>query len=109
MPHRPPVRKSDANKSSANKSRAEENAETLAVAALSFLAADPERLSRFLSLSGVDIASLRQAAAQEGFLAGIMAHLAADEALLLEFAAASGRAPEQIAAACQSLNPGFES
>jgi hypothetical protein len=104
LPHRPPIYKSDA-----RKSRTEENAETLAVEALSFLAADPERLSRFLSLSGVDIASLRHAAAQEGFLAGIMAHLAADEALLMEFAAASGRAPEQIAAACQSLNPGFDS
>jgi hypothetical protein len=108
LPHRPAARTFDANKSRAGKSRTGEHAETLAVAALSFLAADPERLSRFLSLSGLDIASLRQAAAQEGFLAGVMAHLAADEALLMEFAAASGRAPEQIAAACQSLNPGFD-
>ena len=118
MPIRPPARKSDAGKSFAgksfagksfaDKSAARENADEVAVAALSFLAADPERLSRFLSLSGLDVAHLRQAAALEGFLAGVMAHLAGDEALLLEFSAASGRAPEQIAAACQALNPGFE-
>ncbi len=85
-----------------------EKAEALAVAALAFLAAEPERMSRFLNLSGLDVAHLRRAAAQEGFLAGLMAHLASDEALLLEFAAAGGHRPEAVAAACQALNPGFD-
>jgi hypothetical protein len=84
------------------------DAEAVAIAALGFLAADPERLSRFLAISGLDVAHLRSAAAEEGFLAGILAYLAADESLLLEFAAASGRAPEAIAAANLALNPGFE-
>jgi hypothetical protein len=95
-------------RSPARPTKTSQSAETLAVEALGFLAADPERLERFLSLSGLDVAHLRRAAAQEGFLAGVMAHLAADEALLLEFAAASRRRPEEIAAACQALNPGFD-
>ena len=47
-------------------------------------------------------------ATDEGFLAGVMAHLVSEEALLLEFAAAAGRAPEEIAAADHVLNPVFE-
>jgi hypothetical protein len=85
-----------------------ESAEAVAVEALSFIAAEPERLSRFLALSGLEVVNLRQVAAQEGFLAGVMAFVASDEALLLEFAAASGRAPDHIAAACQALNPAFD-
>ena len=85
-----------------------EAAEAMAVAALGFLAAEPERLSRFVALSGLEVADLRRAARDEGFLAGIMAYVAADEALLLEFAAASGRNPEEIAAAHRVLNPDFE-
>jgi hypothetical protein len=88
--------------------RDREGAEATAVAALGFLAADPERLSRFVALSGLDVAHLRMAAQDEGFLAGIMAYVVADEALLLDFAAASGRRPEEIAAAHHVLNPDFE-
>ncbi len=85
-----------------------EAAEVLAVAALGFIAADPERLSGFLALSGLDVAHLRAAARDDGFLAGLMAHVAADEQLLLAFAAAQGVAPEEVAGACQALNPDFE-
>lgn len=88
--------------------RGREAAEELAIAALGFIAADPERLSDFLALSGLDVAHLRAAARDDGFLAGLMAHLAADEGLLLAFAAAQGLAPEEVAAACQALNPDFE-
>jgi hypothetical protein len=83
-------------------------AEQLAVEALGFLAAEPERLQHFLSLSGLDVVNLRQTAAQKGFLAGVMAHLASDEALLLEFSAAGCHRPEVVGAACQMLNPGFD-
>ncbi len=85
-----------------------EGAEATAVAALGFLVAEPERLSRFVALSGLDVGNLRMAARDEGFLAGIIAYVAADETLLLEFAAASGRKPEEIAAAHHVLNPDFE-
>ncbi len=99
MPIRPPLGRQKAQETR------RVSAEAVAVEALSFIAAEPERLSRFLSLSGLEVVNLRQAAAQDGFLAGVMAHLASVEALLLEFAAASGRRPEDMASACQALNP----
>ena len=80
-----------------------ENAEDMAAAALGFLASDAERLSRFLALSGLDPGHLRQAAAEPGFLPGVMAYLASDEPLLLQFAAESGERPETVAAACALL------
>lgn len=84
---------------------ARDEAEQLAIAGLSYLAGDPERLSRFLALSGLDIAHLRAAAAEPGFLGGVMAFIVADERTLMDFAAAGGFAPERIAAAHRALNP----
>ncbi len=74
-------------------------AETLAIAGLGFLASDGERLEPFLSLSGLDPGNLRAAAASPGFLAGVLDHLAANERLLLAFAAEAGRDPADIARA----------
>jgi hypothetical protein len=82
-----------------------DEAESMAIAALAFIAGDPERLSRFLALSGLDPGHLRRAAAEPGFLAGVLAFLAGDERLLLDFAAAQGVPPERVAGACQCLNP----
>src|ERR1700674_58275 len=76
--------------------RTREAAETLAVQALSFLAADPEQLSRFLALSGIGPDSIRAAAAQPEFLAGVLAHLAQDDALLVAFAAEAGVKPGAV-------------
>ena len=80
-------------------------AETIAIEALSFLAADPERLDRFLALSGIGLENLRAAAAEPGFLAAILDHLAADEKLLLAFAAHAGQNPEDIVKARDILSP----
>jgi hypothetical protein len=86
-----------------------EVAEDMAIKGLGFIAGDDERLSRFLALSGIDAAHLREAAAEPGFLAGVMAHLASDEGLLLAFAAEIGAAPEEVGAACGLLaGPGFD-
>ena len=85
-----------------------EQAEILAVEALTWLADDPERLSRFLSLSGLDVVNLRREATQKGFLAGVMAYVASDESLLLDLAAAIGRRPEEVSAAHQMLNGPFD-
>ena len=81
-------------RNAANRSR--EAAETLAVQALNFLATEPARLSRFLALSGLDPASIRTAAAEPGFLAGVLAHLGEDEALLTRFAADAGITPAEV-------------
>ena len=82
-------------------------AESLAIEALGFLAGDPELLSRFLALTGIEIASLRAAAAQPGFLAGVLAFVAGHEKTLTAFAAAAGKTPETVAAAHRALNPEF--
>jgi hypothetical protein len=62
-------------------------AEDMAVAALTFIAQDGERLGRFLALSGLEAGNLREAAAEPGFLVGVLDYLSSDEALLLAFAA----------------------
>jgi Protein of unknown function (DUF3572) len=82
-----------------------EAAEALALAALEFLARDEERIGRFFSLSGLDPGSLRKAAAEPGFLPGVLDHLATDETLLLAFAGEAGIAPEQIGEARRLLAP----
>ena len=76
--------------------RSREAAESLAIQALNFLANEPERLGRFLALSGLGPESIRAAAGESGFLAGVLAHLGEDEALLLAFAAEAGVKPTEV-------------
>jgi hypothetical protein len=73
-----------------------EFAEMLAIEALSFLADDPERLSRFLAFTGIEAQSLRDAALEPNFLLGVLDHLAADERLLGEFATQREIGPETV-------------
>ena len=73
-----------------------EAAEALAIQALNFLATEPARLTRFLALSGLDPASIRAAAAESGFLAGVLAHLGENESLLMAFAAEAGVTPADV-------------
>src|SRR5215470_16419399 len=75
---------------------AREAAESLAIQALNFLATEPERLGRFLALSGLGPESIRAAAAESGFLAGVLAHIGEDEALLVAFAAQAGVKPAEV-------------
>jgi hypothetical protein len=80
-----------------------EEAELLAVAALSFLAEDPERLGRFLGETGLDPESLRAAAAAPGFLPAVLDYLIGHEDVLLAFAADRGMDPAAIAVARAAL------
>ncbi len=73
-----------------------EAATALAIAALSFIADDPERLGRFLSLTGIDPQMIRAAAQEPGFLLGVIDHLAADESLLLGFAQEHEINPDEV-------------
>lgn len=73
-----------------------DHAEGVAVAALAFIAADPERLGRFLAATGIGPADIRIAAREPLFLAGVIGHIAADEQLLLAFAAEMGMQPSEI-------------
>jgi hypothetical protein len=87
----------------------QEAAETIAIDALAELAADPERLGRFLTLTGLAPETLRDVAGAPGFLAAVLQHLAEDEPALLAFAANRGIAPETVEAARSALaGPAFE-
>jgi hypothetical protein len=67
--------------------------ENLAIQALTFLAADPDRLGRFLAVTGIGPEAIRKAAADPTFLAGVLDHVVADEALLIAVAQHAGVSP----------------
>ncbi len=75
----------------------------LAVQALGFIAAEPERLTRFLNMTGIAAADIRRAAREPGFLAGVLEHMLGDERLLLDFAAFAGIDPAAVARAKRTL------
>ncbi len=85
--------------------------ESVAISALGFLAAEESRLERFLAISGLGPHNLRQAAADPGFLAGVLDYIVADERLLVAFAAREGLDPAAVARAKESLGgapPSFD-
>ncbi len=79
------------------------SARSLAVSALTFIAADPDRLGQFLGLTGLGPDNLRTAAADPAFLSSVLDYLVADEELLVGFAADAGLKPETIARAHAAL------
>jgi hypothetical protein len=80
-----------------------EVAEIVAVQALSFIAAEPERLGLFLAESGIGPETLRAAAADPRFLASVLDFVMRDDATVKAFAQASKLHPTSIAAARQVL------
>jgi hypothetical protein len=80
-----------------------DEAEGLAISALSYLAGNPDALGRFLSLSGIGPADLRTAAREPGFLAGVLEFFLADESLLLSFVEEVQIRPTMIAVARHAL------
>lgn len=85
---------------------AQSAAAELAIVALTFLAEEPERLGRFLQLSGIGLGSIRTAAREPNFLLGVLEHVAGDEALLLAFADHGGIDPSDVARARGTLAGG---
>lgn len=77
----------------------QEEAERLAISALSFFGEDPERLGSFLSVTGLGPETLRSAAGEPGFLVAVLEYLMGDESLLLVFAETRRVRPTMIAAA----------
>jgi hypothetical protein len=80
----------------------------IAIAALTFLAGETERLERFLALTGLGPESLRAAAREPGFLLGVLDHVASDETLLLAFANENGIDPQDVERARAALAQGPE-
>ncbi len=79
----------------------------MALAALGFLAGEPERLVRFLGASGMTPQDLRERAGEPVLLAAVLDHLLADESLLFLFAEAEEMHPAEVGAARRKL-PGGE-
>ena len=84
-------------------SESPDSARSLAVSALTFIAADPDRLSRFLGITGLGPDNLRTAATDPAFLGSVLDYLVADEGLLVGFAADAGLKPAAVARAHAAL------
>jgi hypothetical protein len=82
----------------------QEAAAAMAIAALGYLAGDPEHLERFLTLTGIGPGDIRTAARAPDFLAGVLDYVAGDETLLRAVAAHAGVAPEELDKARQALS-----
>lgn len=80
-----------------------EAAEALALTAVQFLASEPDRLQRFLDLTGMQPDRLRAHLTDQGFLAGVLDHLLGDEALLTEFAGWAELEPTVVGRARRAL------
>ncbi|KAA9368951.1 DUF3572 domain-containing protein [Ochrobactrum quorumnocens] len=81
------------------------DAENLAVEALVWLAQDKDLMPRFLALTGIEVSSIRSAAQEPGFLAGVLQFYLSHEPTLLRFCEETGRDPASIERAA-SLLPG---
>jgi hypothetical protein len=85
-----------------------EQAEAIAVRALGFVAADPELLPRFLAITGIEASSIRRAAAEPGFLAGVLQFILAHEPTLIRFSEETGTPPESVGKALKALPLGSD-
>jgi hypothetical protein len=81
-----------------------EEAEILALKALSFLAAGDKRLERFLAATGMDLNDLRSSASDTAVQSGILDYFLENEGLLLAFCESSGLEPK-LAVEARSLLP----
>lgn len=76
--------------------------EALAIEVLEFLAADPERLWRFLDVSGLRPDTLRTAARQPEFCPAVLGYVLGDETVLVAFAQSKQRDPAAVARAAEA-------
>jgi hypothetical protein len=85
-----------------------EAAEILAIQALAFIAEEPERLARFLDVTGLTAEGIRESASEPDFLAGVLEHMLADESLLIAFAERAAIDPADIERARHLLGGQWE-
>ncbi len=84
----------------------QEQAEILALKALSYLASLEEEMERFSALSGIGSADIMERASDPELLAGVVDFFLAHEDLLTEFCAAHDYHPETPLRARQALPGG---
>ncbi|MFN7101735.1 MAG: DUF3572 domain-containing protein [Pseudorhizobium sp.] len=93
-----------------NVSPGSESAEQTAVAILAWLASEPEMLSRFLALTGLEAGQLRGAVEDPGFLGGVIDFLMGHEPSLMAFCEATDTRPEAVGSAWRFYSgPGLDS
>ncbi|HEV2560586.1 MAG TPA: DUF3572 domain-containing protein [Rhizomicrobium sp.] len=83
------------------------SAEILALNALAFLVNSPEDLDRFMALSGIEPAMLRERAADPEFLAAVVDFLLVNEQLLKSFCEAEALDPRILHIARRALPGGI--
>lgn len=79
------------------------DAEVLAISALTETISDERRARRFLDLSGIDTEELRLQAAEPALLAALLRFLEAHEPDLIDVADAMGVKPAELVAAREDL------
>ncbi len=83
-----------------------DDAVTLALQVLGWIAAQDELFEAFLSGSGLRIEEVRAKAADPGFLGAVLDFLLSDDSHVLAFSAASGLSPHRALAARMALPGG---
>jgi len=86
-----------------NPRKPSENAEILALEALSWLAGEEDGLERFLAASGSDVETLKAAAGNPDIGRALLEFLLANEDLLLAFCKATSTKPQSVHAALRQL------
>lgn len=84
-----------------------EQAETIALQALSFLAKDDELLGRFLASTGLTPQELKQHIREPEFLGGVLDAILADDNVLLEFCNVASLSPNTLIMARKALPGGY--
>lgn len=76
-----------------------DEAETIAIQTLGFLAEEPNRIGRFLSLTGMEPGTLMEGAETAAVQVALLDHLLGDESLLMVFSGHAGLNPDAVAEA----------
>lgn len=83
-----------------------DQADSLSLKALAFLAGEEERFSRFLTLTGIQLDDLRAKADDRQTLLAVLDYLLADQSLLMVFASEADVSPMDVEQA-RTVLPGI--
>ncbi|MCP4318854.1 MAG: DUF3572 domain-containing protein [Hyphomicrobiales bacterium] len=97
------LKKSKSVASNRNNSGNDIETNALGVDVLTWIAENDDMMMRFLSLSGLSADNLRDAAAEPGFMAGVVGFLMGHEPTLMAYCQERGVEPEAVANAWQAL------
>ena len=86
----------------------EEEAQRIAIGALSFLATDEALMTRFTAVTGIAPGDIRSVATDPGFMAGVLDFLLGHEPDAVAFADTFGVPPEDVVRAHATLTGGHD-